>query len=126
MGFTVTDIDVAPKNVLHSKIADQCDRTPTLIKSFIIGACNFKIISIRVQEHTGYISLLTEYDVLTEVTMTRSVHWDIIPCSHVKVNRRFLETCYLHLHGRTVSTKSRLAFTISPKTKLFLYKVNKI
>jgi hypothetical protein len=57
--------------------------------------------------------------------MTRSVLWDIIPCSHVKVNQRFVETCHLHLHGRTVPTKSRLAFKelhgpMSPEDKTLL------
>jgi hypothetical protein len=37
------------------------------------------------------------------ITTTNSVIWDISPCSPVKVNRRFEETCRLHLHGRRVS-----------------------
>jgi hypothetical protein len=31
------------------------------------------------------------------------IFWDIPPCSHLKVNRRFGGTCWLHLPGRRIS-----------------------
>jgi hypothetical protein len=41
--------------------------------------------------------------ILTVVVMESSIVWDITPCSPVKVNRRFGETCRLHLQGRRIN-----------------------
>jgi hypothetical protein len=37
------------------------------------------------------------------VVMKSSVFWDITPCSRLKVNRRFGETCRLHIQSRRIS-----------------------
>jgi hypothetical protein len=34
-----------------------------------------------------------------------SIFWDITPCSLLKVNRCFRETCFLHLQGRRIATQ---------------------
>jgi hypothetical protein len=36
------------------------------------------------------------------VGMRGSVFWDIMPCSPLKVNRRFRGTCSLHFQGRRI------------------------
>jgi hypothetical protein len=43
------------------------------------------------------------FEVLTEVGMKISIPCDITPCSPSKFNRRFGETCSLHLQGRVIS-----------------------
>jgi hypothetical protein len=45
-------------------------------------------------------SIHVGFDVLTAVAMKNSILWDIMPCSPLKVNRRFGGTYYLHFHGR--------------------------
>jgi hypothetical protein len=42
-------------------------------------------------------------DVRTEMVMKSSVSCDIMPCSQMKVNRRFGGTCRLHLQARRIS-----------------------
>jgi hypothetical protein len=43
------------------------------------------------------------FQVLTVEVMKSSILWDIMPCSPLKVNRRFGGTGHLHLQGRRVS-----------------------
>jgi hypothetical protein len=43
------------------------------------------------------------FEVLTAVVMKSSIFCDIIPCSQLKVSRRFGATCPLHLQGRRIS-----------------------
>jgi hypothetical protein len=52
-----------------------------------------------------------ESEVLTAVVMKRSILWDIKPCSPLKVNRRFAETC-LHLQGRKISQAEFATFFV--------------
>jgi hypothetical protein len=42
-------------------------------------------------------------EVLTVLVMNTYIVWDIMPCSPLKVNRRFGRTCRLHLQGQTIS-----------------------
>jgi hypothetical protein len=44
--------------------------------------------------------LLVGFEVLTAVVMKSTIFWDIMPCSLLKVNRRFGGTYRLHNHGR--------------------------
>jgi hypothetical protein len=44
-----------------------------------------------------------EFEVLTAVVMTNFIFWDIMPCSRLKVNGRFGETCRLHIQSRRIS-----------------------
>jgi hypothetical protein len=46
---------------------------------------------------------LAALEVLTAVVMKTSTFWDITPCNPLKVNRRFGETCHVHLQGRRIS-----------------------
>jgi hypothetical protein len=43
------------------------------------------------------------FEVLTVVVMTRSIIWDVTPCSPLKVIRRFGGACHLHLQGQRIS-----------------------
>jgi hypothetical protein len=43
------------------------------------------------------------FDVLTAEVMKRSIFWDIMPCSPLKVNRIFGGTCRFHHQGRKMS-----------------------
>jgi hypothetical protein len=45
---------------------------------------------------------LTGFEVLTAVAMNTSFFWNIMPCSQVKVNRRFGGIRRLHLQGRRI------------------------
>jgi hypothetical protein len=36
-----------------------------------------------------------------------SIFWDLMPCSPLKVNRRFGGTCGLHLQGRRIGKASK-------------------
>jgi hypothetical protein len=60
--------------------------------------------------HEGYVILVKAifpynvgFGVLTAVVMNSFVFWDIMPCSPLKVDRRFGATCRLHLQGRRLS-----------------------
>jgi hypothetical protein len=47
----------------------------------------------------------------TMAWLKNSMFWDITPCSPLKVNRRFVLTCRLHLHGRRISqTENQLCW----------------
>jgi hypothetical protein len=43
------------------------------------------------------------FEDLTAAVMKSSVFWNITPCSQLKVNRGFGETCHLNLQGRRMS-----------------------
>jgi hypothetical protein len=43
------------------------------------------------------------FEVLTAVDMKRSIFWNIMPCSPLKVNWHFGGTCRSLLHGRRIS-----------------------
>jgi hypothetical protein len=43
------------------------------------------------------------FEVLTVVVMNSTVFWDILPCSPLKVNRRFGRIYRLHIQGRRIS-----------------------
>jgi hypothetical protein len=40
------------------------------------------------------------FEILTVVILKSAVFWDIMPCSPLKVNRRFGGTCRLQLQGK--------------------------
>jgi hypothetical protein len=40
------------------------------------------------------------FEILRAVILKSSIFWDIMPCIPLKINRRFGETCRLHLQGR--------------------------
>jgi hypothetical protein len=46
---------------------------------------------------------LVGFEVFTAVLKKSSVFWDIMPCSPLKVRRRFRGTCRLHLKGRKIT-----------------------
>jgi hypothetical protein len=45
------------------------------------------------------------FEVLTEVVMKSSVYLDIPPCSPLKIKRRLIGKCRVHLQGRIISQK---------------------
>jgi hypothetical protein len=47
--------------------------------------------------------VFVEFKVLTAVVMKSSVFWDIMPCSPLKVNRRFGRTYPLNLQGAVLA-----------------------
>jgi hypothetical protein len=49
------------------------------------------------------IECCVEFEVLTAVVMKSSIFCDITLCSSLEVDRRFGETCSLHLNGRIIS-----------------------
>jgi hypothetical protein len=52
-------------------------------------------------------------EVFTAVVMKCTIFWDIMPCSPLKVNRRFGGTYRLHLQGRKMSRESSDCYLIT-------------
>jgi hypothetical protein len=42
-------------------------------------------------------------EIMKDMRLLQRWFWDIMPCSPLKVNRRFAGTCRLHLQGRRIS-----------------------
>jgi hypothetical protein len=49
-------------------------------------------------------------EVSTAVDMNSTIFWVIAPCGPLKVDRRFRETCYLHLQHRSISQQNSACY----------------
>jgi hypothetical protein len=48
------------------------------------------------------------FEVLTVVVMKSYIFWNTIPCSQLKINRRFRGTCRFLLQGRRINRERNL------------------
>jgi hypothetical protein len=76
-----------------------------LIKKIYRAAVSQRLRTTAVDHYITIPKLLDSvgFEILTAVVMKSSTFWDITLCSSLKVDRRFGETCDLHLQYRRIS-----------------------
>jgi hypothetical protein len=72
------------------------------LREIVSGGMDWSHLTQDVDQWRALADMLMSvgFEVLTTVVMKRTVFWDIISCSPLKVNRRFGGTYHLHLEGR--------------------------